>query len=154
MRCELYYNKSDERYLRKEIEPIYPVGSQSSYFNIDIIEDSSIENPTFILSTETNIIQANYMFVPDLGRFYYIEEKTMSNGRIYIRARVDVLMSFSSEILDTQVVLERSEDKYNLYLPDNLLPLETPSNVRTIGFDGGFSKNSEFVLILAGSEEE
>ena len=152
MRCELYYNKSDERYLRKELENIYPVGSQSSYFNIDIIEDSSIENPTFILSTETNIIQANYMFVPDLGRFYYIEEKTMSNGRLYIRAKVDVLMSFANEILSTWVVLERTEHDYNLYLPDNLLPLETSSNVRTIGFDNGFQEASEFVLILAGSE--
>ena len=153
MRCELFYNKSDQRYIRKELEAIYPVGSQNPYFDIEIIEDSSVENPTLILSHETNVMQANYMFIPDLGRFYYIEEKTMSNGRLFIKAKVDVLMSFAEEILNTMVVLERSEDKFNLYLPDNLLPLETPSNVRTIDFPSGFQENSEFILILAGSEE-
>lgn len=151
MRCELYYNKSDQRYIRKELEQIYPVGSQNPYFDIEIIEDSSVENPTLILSHETNVMQANYIFIPDLGRFYYIEEKTMSNGRLFIKAKVDVLMSFAEEILATWVVLERSEDKYNLYLPDNLLPLETPSNVRTIEFPSGFQEDSEFILILAGS---
>ena len=92
-------------------------------------------------------------YVPDLGRFYYIEEKTMSNGRLFIKAKVDVLMSFAEEILNTWVVLERSEKLFNLYLPDNLLPLETPSNVRTIDFPSGFQNDSEFILILAGSEE-
>lgn len=152
MRCELYYNKSDRRYIKKVLEPVIPAGASSPEFNIEILEDSSIENPRLILSTPTNSIQANYMFIQDLARYYYIDEVTLSNGRLIVTASVDVLMSFQSEILTTWVVLERQESLFNLYLPDNLLPLETPSNVRTIVFPKGFQKNSEFILILAGND--
>ena len=151
MRCELFYNKSDRRYIKKVLEPVIPAGASSPEFNIEILEDSSIENPRLVLSTPTNSIQANYMFIPDLARYYYIDDITLSNGRLIVTASVDVLMSFQQEILSTWVVLERQEDLYNMYLPDNLLPLETPSNIRTIAFPSGFRKNSEFLLIIAGS---
>lgn len=151
MRCELYYNKSDRRYIKKVLEPVIPAGASSPEFNIEILEDSSIENPRLVLSTPTNSIQANYMFIPDLARYYYIDEVTLSNGRLIVTASVDVLMSFQQEILATWVVLDRQEAKFNLYLPDNMLPVEVPTNVRTIKFPGSFQAASEFILVLAGS---
>ena len=154
MRCELFYNKSDKRYIKKVLEPVTPSGASTSAFNIEITEDSSIENPRFIFSAGTNVIEANYMFVPDLARYYYIDEVTMTNGRLYVNASVDVLMSYQEQILNTWAILDRNSNIYDLYLPDNELPLETPSNIRTIEFPGAFNTDTEYILILAGSNDD
>ena len=152
MNCTLFYNKSDGRYLYKNISPITPKDAQSEKIPIQLLEDTSLVDPTFIFSAPTNVMDANYLFVEDLGRFYYITDKVFSKNKIYVKCHVDVLMSFAKEIDNTKVILERQEmeDKYNLYLNDTQMQIENPNDIRTIDFPVSFNEESEFLLILAG----
>lgn len=150
--CELFYNASDNKVLHKTLTPILPVESEVSEFPVDITSDSSVVNPTFILSKYTNVMDANYMRVKELGRCYYINDIVMSQGVLIISAHVDVLMSFSKEIEATKIIVDRAEYNYNMYLNDDRCPVEQMTNVRTIKFPKGFNEDTEFILIMAGGE--
>lgn len=155
MDCLLFNNLSDKKFLYKRIQPIIPEGAEGPEIPIHVLEDSSDVGLRFILSSPTKVMEANYMFLPSIGRYYYINDWTMSQGKIIITAHVDVLMSYKNFITKTSVLLDRQEqqENFNLYLPDDHLPLEEKSNVRTIEFKKSFEENTNFILILAGSNQ-
>lgn len=156
MNVTLFYNKSDGRVLNKDITPITPRDAQSEEIPVQILEDTSLVDPTFIFSAPTNVMDANYLFADDFGRYYYITDKVFSKNKIYVKCHVDVLMSFKSQIKETKAVISRSQEstKYDLYLNDAYLPLENRNCVRTIDFPNGFNDTSEFILVLAGDNTQ
>ena len=152
MHVTLYYNKSDGRVLNKTITPITPRDAQTDQIPVQVLEDTSLVDPTFIFSAPTNVMDANYLFADDFGRYYFITDKIFSKNKIYVKCHVDVLMSFKSQIKGTKAILERTQEdaKFDLYLNDAYLPLENRNCVRTIDFPNGFNDTSEFILVLAG----
>lgn len=154
MNAYLYYNKSDKRYVSKDLEAITYDGSD--HIDIEMKEDTSIIDPTFILRTQSKVLTANYIYVPDLNRYYYINDYTVSHQRIYIDCHVDVLMSYKDSILAKNIIAKRSENRYNLYLPDEKFKLYNYPKIQTIMFNPKtsfkFDMNVEqFVLTTAGS---
>lgn len=122
MRATLLYNASESNCINKDVTII------QDNLTIELIEPSSIVNPTLILSDGSRIKEANYINLPDLGRNYYINDYIFEYERIIVHCRVDVLMSFQREIYDLKnVILERTsvagqnggDSLANLWLPDN-----------------------------------
>ena len=150
MICRLYINDSDARVVDKHLVDVIPQDAGTPEIPIEFIEDSSVVNPTFIFTSATNVMDANYIFVPDFGRYYYITDKIVQKNRIMVTCHVDVLMSFSEPIKKSYAIMERQEKEYNLYLNDSLIPLENPNDVRTLNFPYGFNEDSEYLLIIAG----
>ena len=123
MKIVLYNNKSDSRVLNKSIEQIT---------EIDVILKSAqnIMAPEIMLQTKTLPINANYCYISDFGRYYYINAQRLENGNISrIDLTVDVLMSFKDMILKSKVVAERTTNKYNRYLPDIVPTLAKFNNI-------------------------
>ena len=150
MQATFYYNKSDKRYLNKSIDAKY------SNIDIQILEPSSIINPTLLVSSGLIGNNVNYVYIPDLRRYYYIDNYIMENGFVRIECKVDVLMSFKNEILSEKVIAARSSNRYNLYLPDDKFKMYNYSRVQTftmipqdsMKFDMSIE---QFVLTTAGS---
>ena len=122
LRCTLLYNASEYNCINKDLTIIQDLQ------NIELIEPTSIVNPTLILSEGSRIKEANYVNLPDLGRCYYINDYIFDYERIIVHCRVDVLMSFQREIYDLKnVILDRTsvagqyggDSLANLWLPDN-----------------------------------
>lgn len=157
MDAKLYFNKSDKRYINKDIEQIHPHESIAEWLQVEFIEPTSIVNPRLIFSTESNVLQANYLFLKDFGRYYYINNHTLEHGRVIVECHVDVLMSFSKDILDENVVLNRgNRDMSNMYLNDDKLKMYNYSLFKTINFkpQGNvyFDENKEqLVMVCSGS---
>lgn len=90
--------------------------------------DVSDLNPTLILErgggSATNL--ANYAYILDFGRAYFIEEQIQltSKNMFAYKLRLDPLQSFSASILDLNVVVERQTENYDMYLPDNQIPVD------------------------------
>lgn len=152
LKATLYYNKSDKRYLNKEIEQI------GNEMDITLIEPISIINPTFILSNASRVREANYIFVPKVGRYYYIEDYIFEYDRIIINCKVDVLMSFRSQIVEEEIIIERSsyKSKQNFYLPDNEVkeyayPYTEVHKLKCISNNGFDQKNNYYILALSGA---
>ena len=74
----------------------------------------------------SKIIKANYAYIPDFGRYYYVDdiigERT---GIITLYMRSDVLMSFREGILNLDVFCSRNEYDYDLYIFDPRIPMKS-----------------------------
>lgn len=114
----------------------------------------SLMNPTLILEESiSNIKNANYCYIADFGRYYYIKEKTCDANGIYtLSLAVDVLMSFKNSILNQSGIVSRQANVYNMYLPGSV-PCETRPLVTTVKMTqistGGFSTQSAYYVLLA-----
>ena len=142
----LYENKSDEIKMNKELTTI-------ATYNGYMRDESSFTNPTVLIEGVFNITNnsnANYMFLPDYRRYYYITDIIQKRSNLVeIHARVDVLMSFKNEIKTCSGIIKKSSNKYNLYLDDGSLKIYQNKLLITKEFPSGFS-NPHFVMISAG----
>ena len=148
MTIGLYYNKSDERKLNKDLETV-------ATYNGYLKNECSIQNPTVFIEGAFNIgnnINANYMFLPDYRRYYYITDITQVRANLVkISGRVDVLMSFKDEIQNSIGIVRKQERNYNLFLDDGSLKVYQDKLIICKEFPNGFPKeNDHFILVTAG----
>ena len=158
MNAKLYFNKSDKRYINKKLEQILPhsEGTPPEWIQVEFIEPTSIVNPRLIFSTETNVLQANYLFLQDFGRYYYINNHTLEHGRVIVECHVDVLMSFKEDIMKENVIIEKASNNRNFYLDDKDLKLYNYSTFHTIPFKAKtslhFDEDAEqMVMVCSGN---
>lgn len=89
------------------------------------------------------IIKANYAYIPDFGRYYYIDDivgERTSIVSLYMRS--DPLMSFREGILDLDVFCSRNEYDYSTDLIDNLLPSKVDYDINISYFTPDLPDNS------------
>lgn len=86
----------------------------------------SVENPVLILEESVaNIMSANYCYISDFGRYYFITDKQCdSNGLWTISLKVDVLESFKNDIYNLKGIVQRQKNNYNMYLVDPKIPVD------------------------------
>lgn len=120
-------------------------------FDVDILK------PKFVI--KGNVSVYNYVYIPDFGRFYYIDAIQAKTGDMMeISLSCDVLQSHAEDILDNYAILERSESNYNDYFNDAqywtkqdkdiaIVPFKTSAELEC-AFDRG---NNTFILTIAGS---
>lgn len=146
----LYKSKLDARYLNKEGGLTEVRRIQNCHFK----DDEELRNPVLMLSS-FDINEANYVHIPSLNRYYYINADglTFSKPYYYVPLHVDVLMSFKADINKTPVIAERSKNLWDMYIQDDELILDQYTCDRLIPFDNQpFSESTcKFILALLGS---
>lgn len=148
MEATLYFNKSDNRYVHKDIEEIRT-------FDVRMLDDSSITDPVLKLSLPTGYMNANYLWLKDLHRYYYIKNITLSQGYAILTCHVDVLMTYAQEISNQTCIVRRNEayDRCNSYQNDDEKKLNAYPCTRVLRFPDnmGFdSTTTEFVMGVVG----
>lgn len=137
MTAILYNNTSDSREINKNLTELATI-------NITLYLDTNVTNPVFKLKNFLN--NANYMYVPDLHRYYYINNYTLSTQCVYLHCSVDVLMSYKTELLNTECLISRSETDYNDNIVDTLAPI-TENTAYTVKNFGENIKTTEHYII-------
>lgn len=117
MRATLYKNHSDERYLNKDLSSI------GTYNNLVFKDDEDLVTPTFKVTDSSFSEECNYIYVRELGRYYYIRSRRFSRQCLFLECQVDVLMSFRNEINNMTGIISRNERLYNLYLNDDKMEM-------------------------------
>ena len=147
----IYTNTSERTKVDKSLKSLFALE------NVLLKDSCSLQDPTFIISWSAAqsgpkyLKQANYCYLSDWRRYYFITSITMlRNNLIEIACHVDVLMSFKSEIRANTAVLLRQENDYNLYLNDGVFKCYQNPVVLTREFPAGFTTHS-YVLAVAGS---
>lgn len=148
MTLALYENKSDEIVLNKNITTL-------ATYNGYMKNESSILNPVVRIEGAFNIgnlVNANYMYLPDYRRYYYITDITQIRANLVeITGRVDVLMSFKDEIRLCSGIVRKNAKEYNLYLDDGTLKVYQNKLIITKEFPSGFPiENDRYILVTAG----
>lgn len=163
MVAKFYNCTRDERYVQK----IKASDQQGSTAYVEILTDqNNVVRPTIRITSGLLGQSVNYVWLKDFKRFYYIKNWTADHGYITLDLEVDVLMSFKKELMDSDVMIKRTENyitregtwkfpnsaKPNYYLKDETMKFNAYENVRTIEFPSGFNKTTQsFFLAIAGT---
>jgi hypothetical protein len=104
------------------------------------------------LNYDAALINANYVYVAEWQRYYYINNKTMIDGnRIQIDCHIDVLMSYKNEILNSDCIASRSASNTNPYIVDDLVGDEgTFTTTYQRSSITPFNNTGSYLLTVAG----
>ena len=130
--------------------------SVETYANAVMKDNSSIMTPTIILTYSAGIFAANYMYIPEFNRYYYIINIVVEKQRVFIEAKCDVLMSYLNEIGEMSAYIMRSENLADLYMNDKMFRVQNNRLVETILFKNGsdsFTNVGEYILVVAGPSQ-
>lgn len=143
---------SDTRKINKSYTTLY------SGVSCDLYESCDMYNPVLKVKTQYTI-SANYIYIPNFGRYYYISNKNFETaGYTIIYCKCDVLMSFATEILNSTQFIVRSADinnpnVKNSFVPDTkrlLKPMTITDKIQVTG-KGLRQKHSYILTVLSGS---
>lgn len=138
----MYRNTSDNRYLNKTLNML------AENVPCDFKDDTSAVEPTIIISPDAYNPQCNYVYLSDTDRYYYVADRVFSQQRVELKLSIDVRMSFNFSNCDC--IALRSSNKYNMYLDDNEYARLQYNEVYTKPFPVSFSKELNFILLIAG----
>lgn len=159
----LQINKSPKNKIGKSLTTIKELEgtlkNESSIMNPHILIKIGASEEMWIASNDNNngnaISKCNYMTISNFNRKYFITDIiSVRNTMIEVIGHVDVLETYKSDIINHQYILARSQNKYNQYLPDNLLATYADSYTCQYKFPQTFThSNDNIVLAVAGAAQ-
>lgn len=148
MEIKLYKTSSPRKKLVKDLtDGITLVGTLRA--------QSSVMAPTFTVQ-DTAVVGYNYCYIPDFGRWYYINGIDALRSNLYeLSLGIDVLMTYAAEIRNNYAIVDKVESlgaAYN-YINDSSWVNTNRMKQSIINFATGFNDTGEFILITAGGME-
>ena len=149
---KLYKMKQDKKVVDKTLAPADQIAQLTALFK----GDCTITDPVIEVAYGSEYLNANYMYISDFGRYYFIEQTVVSEQRIIYSCHVDVLKSFSTDIRNMTALVSRSENNYNLYLNDKYFKVLNYKNDEVFRFpketrNKFTNKFYSYVLVVAGA---
>lgn len=143
--ADFYVCDIDRRNLYKNISPIFAT-------DFVFYENSSIMQPRLRLAYNANITGCNYMYIPALNRYYFIDDISFNNaGEMIITGLIDVLQTYQQQIAGITCNIARYEN-YDLSLcPDTNILIKNYNIVNIYKSDSGFDTTfGNYVLQIVG----
>lgn len=121
---------------------------------VTLKQPCSVLNPTFVLKYNSNYITCNYLYAPDLSRYYFIDNITLQTGnRCEISCSVDVLMSYRQQIANINCVISRQQRSGLSLVPDSNIVLQNFNNLDVYNFPSSFDVSiGSYVLQVIGGK--
>lgn len=150
--CKLYQTLSEKTALDKVME------TGGTELSGTLINNSNVVNPSVLCHVSAETVAAyNYMIIPNFNRRYFITEITaLTETTCMVLGHVDVLATYKSAIRDNTAVVARAENKWNLYLDDNMIKVSSIPKILTKDyFDGGyFTESPGIALVVVGGNNQ
>lgn len=106
--------------------------------------------------TFRGIGNSNYLYVPTLNRYYYINETVAKgNNTVTVQCKLDVLQTYKDSVLNATATLTESE-KPNSYVSNRNIVYDSTPILDKIPFEGfnGFNSNGNIVMVtLKGNDK-
>lgn len=138
MNAVLYINNSEKIKVNKDITKI-------SDITLTLYMSTDISQPVFKVSNFNN--NSNYIYVSELNRYYYINSVTYDKQCAYLYCSIDVLMTYKTQILNSEQFILRNEFKRNTTIPDNAIPSECNNMIHIIKSDTEFLDNGKSYIL-------
>lgn len=119
MNITLYTTTDDMRTVNKTLSVVKSVTATPT-------EPMNVLAPTLIINYDNSVLLANYVYIPALNRYYYIDNLDLLKGnRILLSCRVDVLKTYANDIRNCNCICARSESIGTpTQIPDKNLPID------------------------------
>lgn len=120
----------------------------------ELREESSVVDPVILIEKD-NPIEANYAYIEQFNRYYYIKDITAVRNNLWrITMHTDVLKTFSEGILNSPCIVAKSSSRFNLYLNDSDYKCLQDDIIMTQSFPQGFNiAGSYYVITCLGDRE-
>ena len=143
-----FYSISDDR---KKVDKKVDSTTLIATVKGTLKSDCDILHPEIELEYNASIVSANYMYIQDFGRYYFLSPPTLSTQRMFFKGEVDPLMSWNSSIKNLTCVISRQEKRFNLYLNDGNFHLLQKKQISSIVFPQSFTTDGSYILAVGGS---
>ena len=160
MQARVYQYKGKQKQIKKNL------GSGET-INIIYTEGTTLLNPSLRYTvnddTDFTFLKWNYVVLnfgstkTDWGnreRYYFVDTgnvKNIAKGVWIVPLKLDVLSTYSKEILASTANIERSSSNYNLYLNDTFYNAFAYPRVGCKIFPSGFSDNYNYLLTVCNT---
>ena len=145
MKVQIYKTESEKNKLNKQLELVKEI-------DVKLLNNTEILKPVIEVShiPIKDLNSANYMYIPDLNRYYFIDNiELMTGNNVYISGSVDVLMSYMADILNLKGTVKRAETLKNGYILDEHYKSVSYSQITTKRFPNSMNQDS-FILMTVG----
>ena len=116
----------------------------------ELRESSSVITPNIKIEDD-DLTDYNYAYIPEFGRYYFITNITSVRNNLWeLAMRVDVLMTYATEIKANTAVIARNSNLWNLYYQDEQFKILNYETIQTKAFGVSLNPSSQIVLICAG----
>lgn len=143
MNIDLYVNNSQNNVVNKDITLV------QSLTGSHLLKNVSNNTLEIVVSYNENYDKVNYLYIPHFKRYYYITDITYSQQKLIITAKCDVLMSFKSQILQSEQIVIAQENTGDMYLEDATWSEDSRQYVRNLYFDDDHFNHSKDCYLLA-----
>lgn len=148
MEIKLYKTSSPRKKLVKELtDGITLTGTLRG--------QSSVMSPSLQIQNVA-VIGYNYCYIPDFGRYYYINEINALRANLFeLSLGIDVLMTYADAIRGNTAIIDKMQPQKGamLYINDGSYVNTNKMYQTVINFSNGFNDTGEFILITAGGME-
>lgn len=120
MECIFYTCNDDIDKLNKTLEN--PINAQCN-----IINDTTILSPVIVV--DSSYINKNYVFIPSLNRYYFVDNITISNNMVIMNLTIDCIYTYRDIINNTECFINRVEDYHTSDLIDNLISVDSSNYI-------------------------
>ena len=118
--------------------------------SVDVLKPVISIEATTSLTLAKILKEANYVYIADFNRYYYITEIKAEAGNIVtLTLSVDACMSWLNEVKAEKVVVDRQEKSWNTYLSDGYIKTYNTPYTVVKKFPSGFVSEN-FILAVAG----
>lgn len=116
----------------------------------DLKNESEVISPEILIQSDSSILSANYMTIDTFHRKYFIEEiQSVRTNLWLVKAHVDVLETYASQILSNTAVVLRQENNFNLLLNDGVFKCRQDPRISYRKFPSGLG-DFNYILITQG----
>lgn len=140
--AEFFINTSDDKRADKALTKVRTV-------TIEYKNDTSVVEPSIKVENFNGIFNANYVYLSDFGRYYFIRGTTVSQQYVILQLKEDVRYTLRNQIRKCRAIIKRQENLYDAYLDDEKFKAEGFTRIQTYTFGSGFTENA-FLLTVAG----
>jgi hypothetical protein len=144
MTITFYTNLSEKNHLDKDLTTMGTITGT-------LRDECSIINPVIRIENFSgfDLSECNYAFIPEFGRYYFIENIKCVNKLYEVQMHVDVLSTYKSVIRNNSAIISRQANNYNLYLQDGNIKTYAFPHMQVVQFSGGFD-SFNLILSVAG----
>ena len=144
MEIQLYKNNSSNNTMTKSLTPVTTISGT-------LKDECSIIDPEILVAGTSQFINANYAYIPEFHRYYYINNITIvKNGLYRLSLHSDVLMSFKDSIKGMNAIVARSSDNSNMYIIDTKMKTLQYNNYNVYASNKSFDSSLTPYIVVAG----
>ena len=139
--------------LQNNSSPINKIGKAISTITTvsgDLKNESDVIRPEILIESDSSILSANYMTIDTFHRKYFIEEiQSVRTNLWLVKAHVNILKTYTSQILSNTAAVLRQENNFNLLLNDGVFKCKQDPRISYRKFPSGLG-DFNFILITQG----